>query len=304
MIVSSLRILKYAFQDFFRNFWLSLATISVLALTLLTVNGLVVINFLGNVALTEAKSKVDIGVHFKPEISEERVQTVKISLMSLSEVKEVEFISPTESLKRFSDKYGNDPLVIESLGEVGSNPFGSTLVIQARSIEGYGRILETLDSEAFSQMVEERDFDDRQEIIGRIEAIARKIEWFGFGASIAIALITLLIVLNTIRVSIYTHRDEIRIMRLVGASNGIIRGPFYVEAVFWSLLAVGLTAGIVLPATAFFQPYIQNFFGSPSVDLYGFYTVNWLKIFGLQFAAVALMSLMTTKLATARYLRV
>jgi cell division transport system permease protein len=304
MIVSILRVIKFASQDFFRNIWLSLATVSVLALTLLTVNGLIAINFLGKVAISEARSKVDVGVHFKTDISEERVQTVKISLMSLPEVRDVEFISPVESLRRFSEKYGNDPLIIESLGEVGSNPFGSTLVVKARSIEDYEKILQTLDEPAFADMVEERDFDDRRVIIGRIEDISRKIEMFGFGASLAIALITLLIVLNTIRVSIYTHRDEIKIMKLVGASNGFVRGPFYVAAILWCLLAVALTALLTMPMIAFAQPYLQKFFGSTSVDLFGFYNLNFLKIFGAQFVAIVVMSLVTTKVATARYLRV
>jgi cell division transport system permease protein len=233
------------------------------------------------------------------------VQTVKISLASLPEVKEVQFISPAEALQRFSEKYGNDPLIIESLSEVGSNPFGSTLVVRARDIQGYDRILKTLDEPAFAQMVEERDFDDRQDMIGRIESISSKIEWSGLVASLAIALVTLLIVLNTIRVSIYTHRDEIRIMRLVGASDGFIRGPFYVEAMLWCVLATALTMVIVMPATAFVHPYLQKFFGTASsVDLAGFFRLNFLKIFGLQLAAVAVMAIVTTKMATARYLRV
>jgi cell division transport system permease protein len=304
MIASFFRVIKFAFQDAFRNIWLTVATVSVLVLTLITVNGLLSINFLGKVALNEVKSKVDIGVHFKPEISEDRVQTVKISLMSLPEVKEVEFISPAESLERFSEKYGDDPLIIESLSEVESNPFGSTLVVRARSIEGYDRIIKSLDEPAFSQMVEERDFDDRQEMIGRIESFSNRIEAFGLGASLAIGLITLLIVLNTIRVSIYTHRDEIRIMRLVGASDGFIRGPFYVQAILWCLLAVAVTVALTMPAAGFAQPSLQRFFGGGSVDLLGFYQANFWKIFGGQLLAVVVMALLTTKAATARYLRV
>ena len=194
--------------------------------------------------------------------------------------------------------------MIESLGEVGSNPFGSTLVIKARSIEDYDKILQALDEPAFADMVEERDFDDRQMIIERVEDISRKIEVFGFGASLAIALIALLIVLNTIRVSIYTHRDEIKIMKLVGASNSFVRGPFYVEAILWCLLAIALTALLTMPMIAFAQPHLQKFFGSASVDLFGFYKFNFLKIFGAQFVAIIVMSLITTKVATARYLRV
>ncbi|MBN1585481.1 hypothetical protein JW899_03890 [Candidatus Uhrbacteria bacterium] len=303
MIISGIRIIKFAFQDFFRNFWLSLATVSVLTLTLLTVNGLIAVNFLGKMAISEAEDRVDVGIHFRPEIGEERIQTVKITLMGMPEVRDVEYVSPAESLRRFSEQYGDDALVIESLGEVDGNPFGSTLVVRARSIGDYEKIIKTLDDPAFAEIIEERDFDDRQEIIGRIETISRRIEAFGLGASAAIAIVTFLIVLNTIRVSIYTHREEIRIMRLVGASNGFIRGPFYVQAVAWSVLAVALTAAVTVPTVFFVQPYLERFFGSTSVDLVGFYRVNLLEIFGVQLLAVMAMSIITTKMATARYLR-
>lgn len=302
-LISHFRVIKFAFQDFYRNFWLSVATISVLVLTLISVNVLLTVNVIGKVALSLVKSKIDVSVHFKPEIDESRVQTVKISLLSLPEVKDVEYVSPAQSLERFSDMYKQDELVLKSLGEVGVNPFGSTLVVRARELENYPNIMKALEDPVLSEMIEEKDFDDRQAIIDRIEAIAKKIEWFGLGSSLLFCLITLLIVFNTIRVSIYTHRDEIRIMRLVGASNGFIRGPFYVEAILWSVLALGVTLGLMYPAVTFLQPFAQRFFGTDSVDLIGFYQANYLQVFGSQLAAVALMALVTTKMATGRYLK-
>ncbi len=302
-LVSHLRVVKFAFQDFSRNFWLSIATVSVLVLTLVSVNMLLAVNVLGKVALSTVKSKIDVSVHFRPEIEENRVQTVKITLLSLPEVRDVEYVSPARSLEMFSDMYKKDELVIKSLGEVGVNPFGSTLIIKARDIENYPKIMSALEAPGFNELIEEKDFDDRRLMIDRIESISRKIEWFGFGASLIFGLITLLIVFNTIRVSIYTHRDEIRIMRLVGASNGFIRGPFYVEALIWAFLSLGLTLAMIYPAMNFLQPFIQRFFGTDSVDLIGFYNQNFLNIFGTQFIAVALMSFFTTKMATGRYLR-
>jgi len=302
-LVSNLRVVKFAFQDFFRNFWLSVATVSVLLLTLVSVNMLLAVNFLGQRALDAVKSKIDVSVHFKPEVEESRVQTVKITLLSLPEVRDVEYESPAQTLENFSEINKEDELVMKSLGEVGTNPFGSTLVIKARDIENYPKILSALEAPGFSDLIEDKNFEDPRLMIGRIESIASKIQWFGLGASLIFGLITLLIVFNTIRVSIYTHRDEIRIMRLVGASNGFIRGPFYVESLLWAFLSLGLTMAMLYPAINFLQPFIQRFFGTDNVDLIGFYNANFIRVFGLQFLVVALMSLFTTKMATGRYLR-
>lgn len=304
MFSSAFRIVKFGFQHFFRNVWLTAATVSVLALTLVVVNLLISLNMVGKVAIAAVADRIDVSAHFKPEVEEARVQSVKIALLSMPEVRDVEYVSPADVLQRFSDNYKQDRQVIESLGEVGVNPFGATLVIKARSLDSYPKVISTLDDPAFSPLIDEKDYDDRETVIGRIKAISRKVAAGGLAVSGLFLAITLLIVLNTIRIAIFTHREEIGIMRLVGAPNGFIRGPFYVAALLWSLAAVALVGGLTFPALAFAQPYLQKFFGTGSVDLVGFFRVNALAIFGAQFGAVAMLSLLTTKIATFKYMKV
>lgn len=304
ILVSIFRIIKFGFQNFIRNFWLSLATVSILILTLVSVNILLTLNVLGKVAMTELKSKVDISAHFRPEVEEARVQTVKIALLAMPEVKDVQYVSAADALQKFSEQFKKDETVIESLGEVGKNPFGATLVVRARNIEDYPRVVEALNDPMYASMIEEKDFDDREAMIGRVESVARKLEIFGFAVSLVFGFLTLLIVFNTIRVSIYTRREEIGIMRLVGASDSFIRAPFYVEALLWSSLSLAVCLAVVYPSVGVAQPFLQKFFGTGSVDLLGFYRANFLNIFGAQLLAVAVLALATTKTATARYLKV
>lgn len=304
MFTEIFRIIKFGLQNFARNFWLSVATVSVLVLTLVSVNILLALNVLGKVAMSEVKSKVDVSVHFKPEVEDSRVQTVKIALLSLPEVQDVEEITPEEAMAQFSEEHADDPEVVESLGEVGENPFGSTLVIRARDIGDYPKILATLDDPAFAPLIESKDEGDREAMIARVETISDKITLFGLSVSAVFAFLTLLIVFNTIRVSIYTRREEIGIMRLVGASDNFIRGPFYVEALLWSLCAMAICLAVVLPAAVIGQPHLQNFFGTDTADLAGFYRANFIAVFGSQLAAVALLAVVTTKMATAKYLKI
>ena len=304
MFVTLYRVVKFAFQNFFRNAWLSVATVTVLVLTLVSVNMLLVLNVLGKVAITTVRSKIDVSVHFRPDVEDSRVQSVKIFLLSLPEVKDVQYISPAEALQRFNEDYRADTGVIESLGEVGTNPFGATLVVQAHNLEDYPKVMGLLDDPLYASLIEAKDYDDRQTMIARVEAISTKLEAFGIGVSGVFGLITLLIVWNTIRVSIYTRKEEIGIMRLVGASDGFIRAPFYVEALLWSVLAFVMCAAVVAPALRFSQPYLQDFFGTGAVDLAGFYAANWPAIVAFEFGSIALMGLVTSKMATAKYLKV
>ena len=302
--LSIIRAFGFGFQNFIRNFWLTIATISVLVLTLVSVNMLIMMNVVGKVALDAVKDKIDVSVHFHPDVEESRVQTVKITLLSLPQVRDVQVVSAADALQSFSAQYQKDPVVLESLGDVGTNPFGATLVVKARSINDYDAILKTLDQPAFASLIEDKDFSDRQAVIDRVEAVAHKVEVAVLFLSLVFGCITLLIVFNTIRVSIYTHREEIAIMRLVGASNAFIRMPFYVEAVLWSVAAFAFTAALMGPALVVAQPYLRQFFGSNSIDLVGFYMANALLIVGAQFGTITLLSLATTKVATSRYLNV
>ena len=303
-MISLLRTIGFGFQSFWRNFWLTATTVSVLVLTLISVNVLISMNVVGKVALSTVKSRIDVSVHFRPEVEESRVQTVKIALLSLPEVRDVQYISAVQALEDFTETFKRDKLIVESLGEVGANPFGASLIVKARDIEDYAPILEALNQPAFANLIEDKDFEDRQAMIGRVEEVSRKIELSVFSISLLFGLITLLIVFNTIRVSIYTHREEIAIMRLVGASNSFIRAPFYTEAILWSVAAMTITAAILYPLLVVTAPYLQQFFGSGAVDLIGFYSANIVMIGGMQFGAIAFLSLLTTKLATARYLNV
>lgn len=304
IFLSLARVIKFAFHNFFRNFWLSAATISVLVLTLVSINMLVVMNVLGKIARSQVESRIDVSVHFRPEIQEERAQTVKVALLAMPEVKDVEYVSPQESLDQFSAEHKEDAEVLASLGEVGSNPFGATLVVKAHSIDDYQKILNALQDPVYGMLIEATDFDDRRTMIDRIGTLSRRIEMFVVAVSAVFLFVALLIIYNTIRVSIYTHREEIGIMRLVGASNGFIRGPFYVEAVIWSAIAVVLVMGLIYPLLSLSQPLLARFFDTSTVDLIGFYWTNAPAIIGGQFGAVVLMSLVTTKIATAKYLKV
>lgn len=304
MFTSAWRVISFGVQNFFRNFWLSAATVSVFVLTLVSVNLLLSLNVIARMSLATVKSKVDVSVHFKPDVDADRVQAVKTALLSVPEVKDVEYVSPAQALEQFGQQFKNDAGVLASLGEVTGNPFGASLVIHAHDLTGYDKMLAVLQDPAFAPLIEEKDFGDRQAVINRIQSWSERIQYAGAAASAVFGIITLLIVFNTIRMSIYTHREEIGIMRLVGASDGFIRGPFYVEAMLWSVFALMVSAAIVVPAALFAQPFLQKFIGSPDADISGFFTANAPLIFGTQLAAMAVLALATTKVAVAKYLKV
>ncbi len=302
MFVSGARVVKFALKDFWRNLGLSLMTISILVLTYLSLNLLVIVNFFTDAAVTVVENRVDISVYFGTDVSDDRILAVRGDLTSLPEVKEIAFISREQALEQFKRSHADEPSILEALREVGENPLGAVLVVKAKDAASYGPILEALDSPAVKALVADKTVEDHRALIERLTLITAKVQRAALALSLVFALISLLIVFNTIRVSIYIHREEIAIMRLVGASNHFVRMPFLIETLFFNAIALGLVAAAVFPTLGVIEPAVRAFFDA-DVAIGAYYRAHWLEIFGYQLGAVSFLSLIATALSMGRYLK-
>ncbi len=302
MFVSTARVFKFALKDFWRNLGLSIMTISILMLTYLSLNLLVVVNYFTDAAIRVIENRVDISVYFGPSVSDERILGVRGDLTSLPEVKGVEFISRDQALDQFKRNHADEPAILEALQEVGENPLGAVLVVKAKDAASYGPILEALDSPAIKALVADKTVEDHRALIERLTTVTGKVQQAALWLSLAFALISLLIVFNTIRVSIYIHREEIAIMRLVGASSNFVRVPFLIETVLFNAIALGLVTAAVFPVLGVIEPAARAFFDA-DVAIGAYFREYWMQIFGYQLGAVTFLSLVATALSMRRYLK-
>lgn len=303
-LVSFYRAIKFSLQDFWRNIWLSLITIFIVVLTLLLINILITINVLANYAVKMVEDKVDVSIYFTPKATENQVLEVRSKLLAMPTVKEAKYISSAEAYDAFKIKHQNDYNILETLNEIENNPLGATLVIVAKDPQYYQTIMKSLDDKSYANLIESKDFDDHQEIIKRINNLTARIYQVGIGLSLFFVLIVILIVFNTIRMAIYTHREEIGIMKLVGANNWFVRSPFLLEGILYSLIACVLAIIITYPLLGVVQSYASSFFDSGGFSLVNYFNGHFLAIFGLEFLAMALLNILSTSWATRRYLKV
>jgi len=308
MLVSFFRLLKIAFQNFYRNFWLSFVTLTIIILSLISINILFILNIFTNTAINTVKDKIDISVYLKPNISEDQSFAIKTKIESLPKVKEVSHISADQALENFKKRHFNDDLLLESLDELDDNPLGITLVIKANKIEDYPSILEEIESKDFAEYanwIADKDFNNYKIIIEKLNNISQKIRTIGLIASAILLFITILIIFNTIRVAIYTHHEEIEIMRLVGATSHFISGPFLVESILFGFLSWLVTIIIIYPLLNLLQPYIFSFIGASTggFDIVEYYNTNFIQIFGWQLILIILLSIISSSIAIRKYLR-
>jgi cell division transport system permease protein len=298
------RVLIFSLQSFWRNIWLSVVTVTILLLTLAIVNILLILHLLGETAVKSVESKIDVSVSFTPETSAGIIASARGYLLGLPQVKTVEYQSAEEVLETFRETHIDRPDVLASLDEVEGNPFGGKLVVRAKEVKDYAFILEALESPEYHAFIAEKDFEDHQVIIRRIQETVERARTAGMTLGGVFVSIALLIVFNTIRVGIYTHRDEIAIMRLVGASNGFVRSPFLLESVFYAFISVLFMGGILFPMLIVIEPVFDAFFQTVPTHLTAYFVSHALIIFSAQFFALAVLCLFSTMFAMRKYLRV
>ena len=224
-LLSFLRVIKFSLQDIARNVWLTIATIIILILALFSINMLLTVNVITQAAMNSIKEKIDVNLYLKPESGEDKIMALKAEIGKYSQVKEIKYISRAEALEAFKAKHQNNPEVLEALRQLGENPLTPTLIIKANNIEQYDELILKL-NKINSDIIESRNFENHKSILFKIDNISRKVNEVGIFVSLIFIIISVLVVYNTIRVAIYTHRKEIGIMKLVGASNWFVKFPF------------------------------------------------------------------------------
>jgi cell division transport system permease protein len=298
------RVLNFGLQNFWRNIWLSVVTVTIISLSLFSVSMLGVLTVLSNQALNKLEEKIDIAVYLKPELKTEQIQVVKNDASTISGVKSIDLVTPEQALMNFREREKDNPLIAESLLLLGNNPLGASLIIKANSQDGYQNILKELQTNRFMQYIQDTHLDDYSRVISSVQNITGKIKNMAGIVSLLFIIITLLMVFNTIRINIYTHREEIGIMRLVGASSWFIRAPFWVESVIYALLATLVTAVIFFPLLSLIQPYVAAFFNGFSFDLVGYFRDRSWWFFGSQFIGAVLLNILASTIAMRKYLKV
>ncbi len=304
MFVFLYRSIKFAFQGFFRNFWLSLVTVIILVLTLFSVTMVAGINFVADKTIESIKEKVDVSIYFKSEVTEDDIIVVRNRLENMSAVKEVQYVSKEMALQDFKERHKDDALILESIDLLEKNPLSATLIIKAQSIDQYGEILSVLDDPEYDQLIQDKNYEDNQKVIEELSNISKKIENIGIIISVVFIVITILIVFNTIRINIYTHREEIGIMKLVGATNWFVRAPFLIESVLYALFAVALCLAVLYPLLGIIAPQVDNFFEGYNLDLVQYFNTNIWRILGWQVGFAVVLSMISSSVAVGRYVRV
>ncbi len=296
------RILTHAWLSFRRNGWLSTATILVMMLTLLVIGGLLLVSVVANTVLNDLERKIDISVSFKRGTGEPTILAVRREIETLRTVRDVSYVSPEEALTAFRERHRGDPTVLASLEELGEeNPLPATLNIKAENSDDLGKIAEFLQAKRFPG-VEKINYFENRKVIERLSAVVRGVRSAGLLAVLVLGFVAVLVAFNTVRLAIYTSREEIAVMKLVGAANWYIRGPFMVEGVLHGGIAALATAVLFFPIVWFASSKLLLFL--PGIDLAGYFRENFLEFAAVLFLIGVVLGVGSSLIAIRRYLKI
>ncbi len=306
MITSFKRVVRAGFVGFWRNAFVSLSAIFVITVTLTVVGSMMLIEQLLNASLSQIKDKVDINVYMVTTATDEGISELRDSLKSLADVKEVVYTSREDALAEFRERHQNDDLTLQALEELGENPLGATLSIRAKETSQYESIATFLEeyrtaTPVETPLIDRINFNQNKEAIDKLTKIIETVSRVSYITMLVLVAASVLIAFNTIRLAIYTSREEISVMRLVGASNMFIRGPFMLQGVMYGIVSGVLTLLILYPTVLWLGPGTEVFF---SVNIFTYFVTNFGYLFAVLVGSGVVLGMVSSTLAIARYLRV
>lgn len=300
------RVIKAGMLNFFRNAWLAVAAIAVMVITLSIVLFSVIANATFANTIQQITDRIDVSVYLKDEVTEDQRNQLINQIQNLENVQSVTFISKDEALERYKEQNKDNLELLLAISQT-DNPLPASLQIKPENPDNIEPIRVFLEQEDIKALQSEQTSysGDRKEAIDKIGTATTFIRRAGIAGVIIFALISMLIIFNTIRMAIFNRRDELTIMRLLGASTWYIRGPFVVETVFYGVISAILS---VVFCNILFSVQ-SNAFNASTLGLLDiqyasdYFAKHFWLILAIQLTIGILIGAVSSIVATRRYLK-
>jgi len=302
MLINFKRILKLGWRSFLRDGGIAAATIFILVMTIFLISNIFLFKDVNQFLVTSLEEKVDVSVYFKENAGEEEILNLKEELSKIPEVKKITYVSRENTLEEFIERHKDDPVLIESLGELGKNPFLASLNIQAKEASQYGIISDFFEKPELKELIEKIDYYQRKPVIERIFSLTSLLDKVSLSLSIILVIVAIFVTFNTIRLAILNSSEEIGTQRLVGASNWFIRGPFLVQGAISGIFAALISLAMLGLVCWYLSPKIEFFFAG--LNLFNLFLKNFWILLLIQFLTGILLSVISGAIAIRKYLRI
>jgi cell division transport system permease protein len=302
MLTSLKRTLGLGWQNMVRDGGIAVANIFIMMIPILLVSSIFLMKDISRYMIDALQAKADISVYFNENTAEDDILKVKQDITAIPQVNEVKYVSKDQALLDFTERHKDSATLMESLSQVSGNPFLASLNIKAMEMSNYDQVDHFLNQEQYKAMVNKVNYSEKKSVIEKIFALTSGASKAGLILAGILGFVSVLVTFNTIRMAILNRREEIGIQRLVGASRWFIRGQFFVEGLIFGLLAAIfcflISSGICWYANSALEALM------PGLSLWNNYMAGVRTMFLLQFATGTVLGIVSSMIATTRYLKV
>jgi cell division transport system permease protein len=300
------RVLRSGAQNFLRNITLAVAAMAVISITLTTILMLVIANATLNSTIKQINNKIDISIYLKDSVTTQQKNALLSGLSGLSEVKSVQYISKSEALALYEAQNSTNQSIESAVAQT-NNPLPATVNVTPNNPSQLDQIKDYLDTPTVLALQSNpSSYSGNLKIaINKIAKTTTLLREAGIVSIIIFAAISVLIIFNTIRMTIFNRRDEIQIMRLLGASTWYIRGPFVIENIIYGILSAGVSILVVdILFTTVSNSLQASSFGLLNIGYANYYFRKYFWfILLIQFGIGILIGAVSSVIATRRYLK-
>jgi cell division transport system permease protein len=305
-LITQWRIIKTGCQNFVRNLTLAIAAMAVMVITLTIILFSVIANATFTNTIQGLNDKIDISVYLKDDVTDDERNKLIADTKNIQNVRSVEYVSKDQALEDYKKANANNLDLLLAISQT-DNPLPASLRIKPRDVTKIEEIKAFLDrGDIKALQSDETSYSgERQIAIDKITAATSFFQKAGIAGVIIFALVSMLIIFNTIRMTIFNRRDELQIMRLLGASTSYIRGPFVVETVIYGIIAALLSVTVVetifnAASYAFDASSLLVFDITFAND---YFAKHFWLILTIQLAIGILIGAVSSLIATRRYLK-
>lgn len=295
------RIIKTAINSLWRNSWLSVASTLIMIVTLIVISVFVSLTIITNKVTDALKDRIDMAAYIDEKVTQDQLYSLQKVIAARTDVESVTYVSKEEALKVWQER-NNDNQKIRDVITAQNNPLPRSLEIKTKNPEDLENIAKMLESQEYSPLIKELSYKKNKDMINRLINITDFIKTMGWSLSIIFILISILVIYNTIRLTIFARSEEIEIMKLVGATDWYIRGPFVVEGIAYGVLATVIASIVLFVTFKLMMPWAQQYLGGFDLGS-GYLGVSFFMVVLLQLGVSILLGIGCSVFAVKRHLK-
>lgn len=264
--------------------------------------GLIFSFYFSNSLREYLQNRLDFSIYFKEDTSKEDIEKIQRIIANFPGVKKITLVTQEMAFEKLKRESQTNPIIERALRELKTNPLVDYLVVEAENSEVYPRISDYILKSPFSNKIDYLSYFENKKIIERAISFTNTLKILMLGVIALITLFSVLIIFNTIYISLYSLKEEIEILQLLGASNWFIRFPFFFYVIYFTFIGYVIFLGILiifLEKTKNFWPLVLSNFSPYFIVLDNFFLLNF-SIFGF----IMLLNLLSSFFTLQRYFKI